>query len=155
MLTENYSNAFWLSSVVINSISFAVMLEQTSLSIRAAIFGESPSVNPNCMFDWPSLAIVVFSSSIAIVDLYQGLTSTVKWNGDTSLSFSINQGVRQGGVLATHLYKQYLNELLNDLENHNIGISIGNTYAGCPTCAGDVRTLRSVLKQPYLGRVLL
>ena len=36
---------------LINSISFAVMLEQTSLSIRAAIFGESPSVNPNCMFD--------------------------------------------------------------------------------------------------------
>ncbi len=73
-----------------------------------------------------------------IVDLYQGLTSTEKWNGDTSLSFSINQGVRQGGVLSTHLYKQYLNELLNDLENHNIGISIGNTYAGCPTCADDI-----------------
>jgi hypothetical protein len=73
-----------------------------------------------------------------IVDLYQGLTSTVKWNGDTSLSFSINQGVRQEGVLSTHLYKQYLNELLNDLENHNIGISIGNTYAGCPTCADDI-----------------
>jgi hypothetical protein len=25
-----------------------------------------------------------------------------------------------------------------DLENHNIGISIGNTYAGCPTCADDI-----------------
>jgi hypothetical protein len=46
----------------------------------------------------------------------------VKWNGDTSLSFSINQGVLQGGVLSTHLYKQYLNELLNDLENHNIDV---------------------------------
>ena len=73
-----------------------------------------------------------------ITDLYQGLTSTVKWQGDISLSFSINQGVRQGGVLSTHLYKQYINELLNDLENHNIGISIGNTYAGCPTCADDI-----------------
>jgi hypothetical protein len=40
--------------------------------------------------------------------------------------------------LSTHLYKQYLNELINDLENHNIGISIGNTYAGCPTCADDI-----------------
>jgi hypothetical protein len=89
------------------------MLEQTSLSIKAAIFEESPSVNPNYMFDWPSLVIA-------------------------GLSFSINQGVRQGGVLSTHLYKQYLNELLNDLENHNIGISIGNTYAGCPTCADDI-----------------
>jgi hypothetical protein len=56
----------------------------------------------------------------------------VKWNGDTSLSFSINQGF-QGGVLSTHLYKQYLNELLNDLENHNIGISIGIFFSVYPT----------------------
>lgn len=62
-----------------------------------------------------------------ITDLYQGLTSTVKWQGDTSRSFSINQSVRQEGVLSTHLYKQYINELLNDLENYNIGILIGNT----------------------------
>ena len=31
-----------------------------------------------------------------------------------------------------------INELLNDLENHKIGISIGNIYAGCPTCADDI-----------------
>jgi hypothetical protein len=72
-----------------------------------------------------------------IVDLYQGLTSTMKWHGDTSTSFS-NQGVRQGGVLSTHLYKQYINKLLNDLENHNIVIAIGNRYTGCPTCADDI-----------------
>jgi hypothetical protein len=73
-----------------------------------------------------------------IVDLYQGLKSTVKWNGDTSLSFSIHQGVRQGSVLSTHLCKQYINKLLNDLQNHNIGILIGSTYAGCPTRADDI-----------------
>ena len=60
------------------------------------------------------------------------------WLGDTSLSFSIDQGVHQGGVLSTHLCKQYINELLNNLENHNIGISIGNTYAGYSTCADDI-----------------
>jgi hypothetical protein len=60
------------------------------------------------------------------------------WLGDTSLSLSIDQVVRQGGVLSTHLCKQYINELLNNLEYHNIGISIGNTYAGCSTCADDI-----------------
>ena len=31
-----------------------------------------------------------------IKDLFDGITSTVKWQGDTSLSFSIDQEVRQG-----------------------------------------------------------
>lgn len=39
-----------------------------------------------------------------IMDLYDGITATVKWQGDTSLSFSIDQGVRQGGTLSFHLY---------------------------------------------------
>ena len=50
-----------------------------------------------------------------IVNLYQGLTSTVKWHGDTSLSFSINQGVRQGGVLSTHLYKFSFNSFVQTI----------------------------------------
>ncbi|CAC5384764.1 unnamed protein product [Mytilus coruscus] len=73
-----------------------------------------------------------------IEDMYNGVTSTVKWQGDTSLSFSIDQGVRQGGILSSHLYKQYINELLSELETHNMGISVGNTYAGCPSCADDI-----------------
>ncbi|XP_063431703.1 uncharacterized protein LOC134714391 [Mytilus trossulus] len=73
-----------------------------------------------------------------IEDLYEDITSTVKWQRDQSFSFLIEQGVRQGGVLSTHLYKQYINELLCNLEKHGIGISIGNTYAGCPTCADDI-----------------
>ena len=73
-----------------------------------------------------------------IEDLYDDITSTVKWQGGTSLSFKIQQGVRQGGVLSTYLYKQYINELLLELERHNIGIHLGNTYAGCPTCADDI-----------------
>jgi hypothetical protein len=70
---------------------------------------------------------------------------TPRWH---SLSISVwwlTTGVRQGDVLSTHLYKQYLNELLNDLENHNIGISIGNTYAGCPTCADDTLSIRAAI----------
>jgi hypothetical protein len=43
------SNAFWLSSVVINSISFAVMLEQTSLSIRAVLGYNSWSISGTCV----------------------------------------------------------------------------------------------------------
>jgi len=72
-----------------------------------------------------------------IYEMYDGLSATVKWQGLKSGSFSVEQGVRQGGVLSTHLYKVYINELLLELERH-LGISIGNTYTGCPTCADDI-----------------
>ncbi|CAC5416003.1 unnamed protein product [Mytilus coruscus] len=72
----------------------------------------------------------------AIEDMYNSVTSTVKWQGDTGLSFSIDQGVSE--ILSSHLYKHYINELLSELEAHNMGISIGNTYAGCPSCADDI-----------------
>ncbi|CAC5380617.1 unnamed protein product [Mytilus coruscus] len=73
-----------------------------------------------------------------IEELYSGVTSTVKWKGETSTSFDIHQSVRQGGVLSTHLYKAYINELLLDLQKRNLGTHIGNNYVGCPTCADDI-----------------
>ena len=45
--------------------------------------------------------------------MYKGLSSRVKLEVDYSHdSFPINQGVRQGGTLSTHLYKIYINDLL-------------------------------------------
>lgn len=73
-----------------------------------------------------------------IRSMYSGLTAKVKWEGDTSSTFRICQGVRQGGILSTHLYKTYINDLLLELEDRCLGISIGTTYVGCPTCADDV-----------------
>ena len=70
--------------------------------------------------------------------MYEGLTARVKWKGDFSEHFQIHQGVRQGGILSTHLYKLYINDLLADLENRQLGLHIGTTYTGCPTCADDL-----------------
>lgn len=70
--------------------------------------------------------------------MYTGLSAKVKWQGDISSSFPIKQGVRQGGLLSTSLYKLYINSLLTDLEQHSLGKRIGTTYVGCPTVADDV-----------------
>ena len=78
-----------------------------------------------------------------IYKMHDGLSATVKWQGRKSGSFSVEQGVRQGGVLSTHLYKVYINELLLDLERHDLGISIGNAYPSCPSCADDIVLLAS------------
>ena len=70
--------------------------------------------------------------------MYEGLTSKVKWQGNYSDSFPIHQGVKQGGILSTHLYKLYINDLLLTLEEHKLGKHIGVNYSGCPTCADDL-----------------
>ena len=54
---------------------------------------------------------------LVIKDLYQDVSSKVKWVGGLSDSFPMNQGVRQGGILSTHLYKIYIDELLNILKS--------------------------------------
>ena len=54
---------------------------------------------------------------LIIKDLYSGLTSKVKWAGELSESFDILQGVRQGGILSTHLYKIFVQDLLLELES--------------------------------------
>lgn len=78
---------------------------------------------------------------LLVKNLYEGLTSRVKWMGELSDSFRIQQGVRQGGILSTELYKAYVNCLLQELEQNRVGLHIGTVYAGCPTCADDVAML--------------
>ena len=43
-----------------------------------------------------------------VKNLYKGLTSKVKWLGECRESFPIKQGVKQGGMFSTHLYKVFI-----------------------------------------------
>ena len=49
-----------------------------------------------------------------IKDFHINAMSSIKWAGRTSQRFSVNQGVRQGGILSTDLYKLYINPYLLD-----------------------------------------
>jgi hypothetical protein len=57
------------------------------------------------------------------------------------LHMQVIQGVRQGGILSTDLYKLYNNPLLARLESANIGMGIGNISTNCTACADDVALL--------------
>ena len=73
-----------------------------------------------------------------IDNLYASLSSRVMWKDNISSKFPVLQGVRQGGILSTGLYKLYINDLLLQLSTSQIGTFIGTTYTGCPTVADDV-----------------
>ncbi|CAC5381889.1 unnamed protein product [Mytilus coruscus] len=78
-----------------------------------------------------------------IFDMYNNLTSKVKWKNGFSNSFPVRQGVRHGGFLSTHLYKLYINDLLTELEENGMGQYIGTNFTRCPTCADDIILLSS------------
>ena len=50
-----------------------------------------------------------------INSLHTDAQTAVKWNSRLSDSFMVQQGVRQGGILSTDLYKVYGNKLLDRL----------------------------------------
>ncbi len=75
--------------------------------------------------------------------LHDEATSRVKWAGALSDAFSINQGVRQGGLTSTCEYKQFIDPLLRILENSQSGTYVGSLNIAAPTCADDVALVAS------------
>ena len=76
-----------------------------------------------------------------IDDLYVNGKEVIRWEGEYSNEYPIQQGVKQGGVLSPTLYKLYVNNLLNSLKRSRLGTSIGTIYSGVPTCADDILLL--------------
>ncbi len=75
---------------------------------------------------------------LLIDDLHQNTQEVVKWRGIFSGEYTIRQGVRQGGILSTLLYKSYINKLLKMFEKSGLGVTIGSLYLGAPTCADGI-----------------
>ena len=76
-------------------------------------------------------------------DLQGNGTTKVKWDCNLSCQFETLQGIRQGAKLSTTLYKRYNNPLLKQIEEHNLGTTIGTTNVGAPTVADDISMLPS------------
>ena len=76
-------------------------------------------------------------------EVYSDLSLNVKWLDGLSQPFSIKQGVRQGEILSTRLYKICVQDLLEELEQNAIGYHLGNIYVGSPACADDIAFISS------------
>ncbi len=78
---------------------------------------------------------------LLIQSLYTNATTQVKWNSELSKPIAQLQGVRQGGILSTTLYKVYNQSILDCLERAQLGYRIGHLHLGSPTCADDIALL--------------
>lgn len=70
--------------------------------------------------------------------MYEKMYSSVKWGGKISNSFYDLQGVRQGGIPSTELFKGRGDHLLCALENSGLGYKVGPIDLSAPTCADDM-----------------
>ncbi len=76
-----------------------------------------------------------------IKSLHSDCKESVRWQGENSREYTVKQGIRQGGILSTELYKQYIDGLLHSMEELDLGVRIGTTYMGTPTCCDDILLL--------------
>ena len=73
-----------------------------------------------------------------ILDLYSDGKERVLWNGVLSDEYQVKQGVKQGGILSTGLYKLYVDGLLHCLKAKHLGACIGDAYLGVVAAADDI-----------------
>ena len=71
-------------------------------------------------------------------DMYKQLTSQVKCNGVLSPVLEETQGVRQGGIPSTELFKARGDGLLQTLSRSRLGFEVGTIDVSAPTCADDI-----------------
>ena len=76
-----------------------------------------------------------------LMELYNGLQSSVNLNRKLSQWFPVKQGVRQGGVLSTFLYLDFMNDLLEEIQTCHKGSCIGTLDCSCPVYADDMAYL--------------
>ena len=70
--------------------------------------------------------------------MYKNQKLRIKWNSHCSESFSVLNGVKQGGILSPVLFGLYLDELIVRLRNSGLGCKLGPHFLGCIAYADDI-----------------
>ena len=76
-----------------------------------------------------------------LVNWYSTQQLSVRWNGTLSRPFGTLNGVCQGGVLSPLLFSLYLDDLLVDLKNADIGCHYVGMFVGALAYADDLTLL--------------
>ena len=81
----------------------------------------------------------VFILSTRLLSCWYGSqTMTVRWHNVTSQSFSMFNGVRQGGILSPYLFRFYIRSLISKVTGLNIGCNIGGYFVNLLAYADDM-----------------
>ena len=73
-----------------------------------------------------------------LLNMYLNQKLCISWNGYMSGSFSVKNGVRQGGVISPLLFAVYLDILIRRLRDSGFGCYCGPFFVGCMAYADDI-----------------
>ena len=76
-----------------------------------------------------------------LLNMYLNQTLRVRWGDSFSESFTVSNGVKQGGVISPILYCVYMDDLLSRLIASQVGCWMGSVYAGSWAYADDLKLL--------------
>ena len=74
-----------------------------------------------------------------LIKLYRNGSAHVNYISSRSATFSLTQGVRQGGILSPYLYNLYTEDLITNIKSMNIGTFLTNkTHTAIIVYADDI-----------------
>lgn len=73
-----------------------------------------------------------------VLALHMFQSVCVRWNSEVSESFSVTNGVKQGGILSPVLFSVYTDSLLEELKKSGVGCHLYYTFAGALAYADDI-----------------
>ena len=76
-----------------------------------------------------------------LIVFYTNQSIRVQWGSFKSMSYSVSNGVKQGGVMSPILFTVYIDELLHRLSEARLGYHIGKTFCGAFGYADDISLL--------------
>ena len=82
----------------------------------------------------------------AIVNYHKFSKAMVKINNQMSDEFILKEGVKQGGILSPYLFNYFMNKLLVESDNLNLGASIGNFNISLISYCDDLIILSPIVK---------
>ena len=76
-----------------------------------------------------------------LMSMYRNQSVIVRWNGAHYDTFSVRNGVKQGSVLSPVLFNIYLDDLISELHNQDVGCHFAGHFVGCFIYADDITVL--------------
>ena len=82
--------------------------------------------------------------------MYVGHVTRVEWNSIRSHSFSVCNGVKQGGIVSLVLFCLYIDGLLQSLADLGVGCTIGEVFVSVLAYADDIVLLASTPNEMWM-----